>query len=372
MSEYQYYEFQALDQPLTSEAQQEMRRLSSRVNLTTRSASFVYNYGDFRGNPFDILSKHFDAMLYITNWGTRQLMFRFPRQAIPLQVQEQYSYAESLEWSSAGNYTILNIEVCEEDGGWGWVEGEGLLSGIIPVRSDILRGDLRGLYLAWLVMARAEFEILEDDEDLVGPPIPPNMQSLSPALENFAAFFDLDPDLIAAAAHLSPVVEPSDQALGAQLDRLPDDEKQHFLLRLLRGEAHLDVALAARLRELARPDDRAMPSASARSIRQLLADVRHIAKQRREVERKQAEIERLKRLEKTARQEDELWASIPGLIEQKKAQAYDEAVSILKDLRDLAAHQNRSSEFRQKMVAIKNQHPTLHGLHTRMKRAGLI
>jgi hypothetical protein len=132
----------------------------------------------------------------------------------------------------------------------------------LPVSNDILRGDLRVLYLAWLVMAHVEFEVLEDDEDLVGPPVPPNLHSLSPALENFAAFFDLDPDLIAAAAHLSPVVEPSDQALGAQLDCLPDDEKQSFLLRLLRGEAHLDVALAARLRELAGPDDRAT-SASA-------------------------------------------------------------------------------------------------------------
>lgn len=67
MSEYQYYEFQALDSPLTPEAQAEMRRLSSRVHLTATSASFVYNYGDFRGNPYDVLANYFDTMLYITN-----------------------------------------------------------------------------------------------------------------------------------------------------------------------------------------------------------------------------------------------------------------------------------------------------------------
>ena len=51
MSEYQYYEFQALDRRLTESAMAELRALSSRVALTTTSAIFMYNYGDFRGNP---------------------------------------------------------------------------------------------------------------------------------------------------------------------------------------------------------------------------------------------------------------------------------------------------------------------------------
>ena len=97
MSEYQYYEFQALDRPLTREAQAEMRSLSSRVALTATSASFVYNYGDFRGNPYDVLAQHFDAMLYITNWGTHLLMFRFPANAIPKNVMSDYQYADSLD-----------------------------------------------------------------------------------------------------------------------------------------------------------------------------------------------------------------------------------------------------------------------------------
>ena len=372
MSEYQYYEFQALDQPLTAEAQQAVHRLSSRVHLTPSSASFVYNHGDFRGNRYDVLAKYFDVMLYITNWGTRQLMFRFPRQTIPLHVRTQYRYDDSLEWSSVGDYTILNIEYHDESGDWGWVEGEGLLPGIVPVRNDILRGDWRALYLAWLLFAREEFEILEADEDLTSPPLPPNLHRLSPALERFATFFDLDPDLITAAAQFSRAIEPSENDLSAQLDRLPDGEKQDFLRRLLRGESHLDIALAARLRELAGPDERATVTEPTCSIQQLVAGARQIAQQRREAEREQAEIERLKKLEETVRHEGELWARLADLIEQKKANAYEEAIDILKALRDLAIYQNRSSEFRQKMVAIKNQHPTLQGLLKRMKNAGLI
>jgi hypothetical protein len=116
MSEYQYYEFQALDHPLTYEAQKEIQSQSSRVQLTATSASFVYNYSNFPVDPYRVLAKYFDAMLYITNWGTRQLMFRFPANAIPDDVISAYQYANSMDWSTVGEYIILNIEFNPEDG----------------------------------------------------------------------------------------------------------------------------------------------------------------------------------------------------------------------------------------------------------------
>ncbi len=65
MSEYQYYEFQTIDRPLDREQQAAMRRLSSRVELTATCAAFNYSYGDFRGEPLEVLNQHFDALLYI-------------------------------------------------------------------------------------------------------------------------------------------------------------------------------------------------------------------------------------------------------------------------------------------------------------------
>lgn len=64
MSEYQYYEFQALDRPLTQAERGEISQLSSRVVLNSTSAAFTYHYGDFRGKPESVLEKYFDAMLY--------------------------------------------------------------------------------------------------------------------------------------------------------------------------------------------------------------------------------------------------------------------------------------------------------------------
>ncbi len=51
MSEYQYFEFQAVDRPLTSKQMDELRRYSSRAQITPSSFVNVYNYGDFRGDP---------------------------------------------------------------------------------------------------------------------------------------------------------------------------------------------------------------------------------------------------------------------------------------------------------------------------------
>lgn len=51
MSEYQYYEFQALDRPLTASEQAYISSLSSRVQLSATNAIFTYSYGDFRGEP---------------------------------------------------------------------------------------------------------------------------------------------------------------------------------------------------------------------------------------------------------------------------------------------------------------------------------
>lgn len=373
LSEYQYYEFQALDRPLTREAQSELKRLSSRVQLTTTSASFVYNYGDFPGAPYNVLAKHFDAMLYITNWGTRQLMFRFPINAISNDVINAYQYADSMDWSTADKYIILNIDFNPEEGGDGeWVEGQGILPGIVQIRHDILRGDYRSLYLAWLKFAHYELDVLEEDEDLTEPPVPTNLQSLSPALQNFIDFFDIDTDLVRAAAQTSSHTGKTDAKLSNSIEQLSEAEKNNFLERLLNSEPHLDIALINRLREISGADKKERPVSQHRTIRQIFAASEIIGHQRLEIEKQQAETARLKKLDNIAQQQEQLWARIPSLIEQKKASTYDEALTILKDLRDLAVHQQQMAEFQDKLAAIRSQYPSSQGLNRRLKEAKLV
>jgi hypothetical protein len=78
MSEYQYYEFQALDRPLTQQQVSKLRAYSSRAQITPSSFVNEYNWGDFKGDPRQWMERYFDAFLYFANWGSRRFMLRLP------------------------------------------------------------------------------------------------------------------------------------------------------------------------------------------------------------------------------------------------------------------------------------------------------
>ena len=195
MSEYQYYEFQTIDRLLTEAEQAEVEELSSHIDVTASRVVVTYSYGDFRHDPKQVLSRYFDACLYVANWGTRRLMFRFPQGLIDPAAVKPYCREGAIEFTKQGAHQILEIELNEEEG-FGWVEAEGVLPSLIQLRNDILDGDDRCLYLAWLKAVT-----LEDPDDVADeqePPVPAGLQRLTPVLQRLAQFFDIDPHLIDA------------------------------------------------------------------------------------------------------------------------------------------------------------------------------
>ena len=113
MSEYQYYEFQAIDRPLHEAEQAEISRLSRRVTLTPRQAVFTYSYGDFPGNAIDVLGKYFDAMLCLANWGTKRLVFRLPRSVVDAETLAPYCFPDVISTSVTSNAVLLDIRFDE-------------------------------------------------------------------------------------------------------------------------------------------------------------------------------------------------------------------------------------------------------------------
>ena len=65
MSEYQYYEFQAIDRPLTEEQMEELRSYSTRATITRTSFVNDYSWGSFKGDADVWMEKYFDAFLLI-------------------------------------------------------------------------------------------------------------------------------------------------------------------------------------------------------------------------------------------------------------------------------------------------------------------
>lgn len=269
MSEYQYYEFRAINRPLTDEERRYVRTLSRRVHLTPAQAIFTYNYGDFPGDPLALLETHFDALLYTANWGSRELAFRFPRALVDLEPLQQYHWAaDEITLKTSEQHDVLDIDFQDAEPG-DWIEGEGLLAPLLPLRDDILRGDMRALHLAYLKAAQYTddmddelddgLEYLDaeppDDEGneraTVTLPVPPGLDQLSAPLRAFADFFAIDADLIARAALGSPPLERMDEQIDRWVAQVPDAERAAWLVRLARGEPHLDVQFLRRLREIA-------------------------------------------------------------------------------------------------------------------------
>lgn len=367
MSEYQYYEFQAIDRPLTKQEQDDIRELSSRVQLTPNQAIFLYNYGDFRGDPKKVLTEYFDMMFYIANWGTWRLMFRFPKAIVNLEWFQPYELRNTVTTSITPQYIILDIQINEEEG-IGWVNGEGWMPNLLPLRDELLRGDLRLLYLVWLRTAPYLAEYGRED-DPVEPPIPPNLDKPSESLQAFVELVELDQDLVAAAAQASdrqqPIAEPP---LENWLEKLSAAEKQEFLLKLVRREPHVDLQLIHRLKELAANTQSAPQSNSGqRRFSELQAIAGAIKHKRHQKEQDAARKNRIKDLEALAPKVAQTWKRVVELIESKQSKPYDEATALLKDLRDLAEHQGRLPEFIQRFDQLQSNYQNRPALMARFK-----
>ncbi len=246
MSEYQYYEFLAIDHPLDERQRAELRALSTRARITATSFVNEYHWGDFRGNPDALMERYFDAFLYLANWGTRRLMIRLPRGLLDLGVAERYCTGDAASAWAADGHVILSLSSEDEDEYW--EEGEGRLASIALVRSELAAGDLRLLYLEWLLSVQAE-EVGDEEAE---PPVPPGLRALSAPLRAVADFLRLDEDLLTAAAAASAEVQTVAESAGELarwIEDLPGAEKDALLLQAARGEgSQVQAVLQRRFR----------------------------------------------------------------------------------------------------------------------------
>ncbi len=372
MSEYQYYEFQAIDRPLTKEERTEIGSWSSRTNPTSTQAIFSYSYGDFPKSPEKVVEQYFDAMLCVANWGTKRLIFRLPRTIINEEVLDQYCFSETVTISTSKDYLILDICFNDEEGGDDWVEGEGYLSSMSMLRHDILNGDYRMLYLAWLNAIYLDYDI-EDYYDEFEPPVPDNLQNLSASLKSFIDFFEIDEELISVASARSAAINrKSELDIEKAVAKLTEAERIEFLVRIARGEHQTNLQLLKRLRELS-PENKINSDSNfqSRTIGQLLKSAEELSEKKIEKEKQRAEQERIRRLEELVKQENELWEKVYFLIGQKQAKTYDEAVETLLQLRELFEYLKKPGQFHSRLVQIHQNYSRLSALISRLNRAGL-
>ncbi len=369
MSEYQYFEFQAIDRVLTADEQARLRTLSSRAEITAASFINHYQWGDFRGNPRQLVEDCFDLHLYLANWGTRRLIIRVPEHV--LDKAETAAFLDEIDWvdvwTSGGNL-IVDIDRNEVDAGSGWVDGSGWLAALAPLRTDLLAGDLRLFYLLWLT--NIETDVLADETKEPLPGIGP----LNDALDAAVDFFGIDRDLVEAAA-TTPHAEPSQDMIRTFVAGIPDEEKTDLLIRLIEGDSHIGPDLLRQARRQGCDDERARRTVG--ELRRMAQDTSD-GRQRAAAEKRRAEAAENARAEANARRlrvealrhrGEDIWHDIESEIELRNAAAYDRVVTLLADLKHLAADQGTTTDFSLRLEAIRARHARkrqfikrLHGL----------
>lgn len=197
MSEFQYYEFVAIDLPLSLAVQKKLRAMTSRATISANRLVSTYEWGDFKGDPHALVTQHFDAFLYYANWGTRQLMLRVP--VAKLEAKHALQYCARHPTRPRGNPRVATVSVNKTHlvFGW-WSENDeaddqedfdgSALGALTPIRNELMSGDYRVLYMSWLLRRQAR-EIRRTDRE---PVRPANMKRMTGSQMALAEFLRLD------------------------------------------------------------------------------------------------------------------------------------------------------------------------------------
>jgi hypothetical protein len=390
VSEYQYYEFRALDRRLTAEQQRRLRSLSSRAEISATQFTNEYSFGDFRGDPGRLLEEYFDAYLHAANWGTRELAFRLPRILLDAETARRYCDEEYRAWvAETAEHVIVRFR-WDDDEGDDWIEGEGLLDPLLAARGELAAGDLRLLYLGWLLKVQLggfneEDEGPGDDgqDDEVEPPVPPGLKELSDPLVAVAEFLKIDNDLIQAAAQASdPLASTSDDGIADWVTTLPVSEKDKLLTMVVEGEgAQVEALLVRQFRRESWPADAAAVSAG-RTARELLAGAEARRDAREKAEARAREEARARRaaeqaaaherhLEKLAGRKGETWQQVEKLTMFSKPDQYDQATQLLRDLHVIARREDDIAAFTARVCELRTRYAKRPSLMERFDKAGL-
>lgn len=343
MSEYQYVAFRAIDRPVSERNLEYMRRQSSRAEITPWSFDNEYHYGDFRGNVVEMLRRGYDIHLHYANFGIRKLLIRLPHGLPDTRELKPYVAKDSLRFlkDRKGPGGILCVEPFNEAGDLDelW-EIDAILDRLVPLRAEILDGDLRPLYIAHLAVA-CEGE--HDPEETRVAPVPASLGAHSDAQSGLAELYGLSDELIAAAAQESP---PMPARVGSAthytewLRGQRETTKNTWLAALM-----ADPTSAVRAEILAKyRTDLSMPTWPTTRPNRTIAQL-HAAATLRETER---------------------------LVAERTTDAYRRVGDLLADLREALSGAGRSILADKHAQKLKAANPRLRLLTSELRRQGFV
>jgi hypothetical protein len=381
MSEYQYYEFSAIDKPLTEAQMAALRERSTRATITPTSFANHYSWGNLKGDPLDWMRRYFDAHVYTANWCSCCLYLRVPADAIDARTLNEYLTQDTLTVDRGQAHLVLQWTLSESEDydRFAQEDGSGWMARLLPLRDELLRGDLRALYLGWLAGVCCH----EVADDAVEPPLPPGLSRLTAAQQSLAEFLDIDVDLVTAAGTAGQKM-PADDVADAQaqytwLAQWPADERTAVLKLLLDGcgqqaERQLKSAFLSWQRAQ-RPVVAVMKRRTVAELWSLSESAAAVRLQQEAAKRKKATAAKQKqrnaRLRIMASDFASHWHAADKNAQRAVASGYDAATLTITDLAEAYTLCATRADFDRALADFMRRHGTRTALVKRLVEAGL-
>ena len=304
---------------------------------------------------------------------------RLPSESLAWKSLLSFAVEDVLEIRRAKDSIILHFishsqEDDVNDDGREWI------GALAPLRSDLLAGDLRSLYLTWLSsLQQGQVE----DEDLE-PIVPAGLSEPSSSLERLMDFLSLPEILVEVAAMNSAPLQESSKPveLKSLVCALTEKEKTNLLFSALSDSgSHWKSMLLARF-ERERGSVRHESALHCRRVGDILSaanarseeEARKRAKDEavKEARRKaEEEAERARYLDQLQSRESEVWNEVIANILKRQPKSYDYAVSLLTDLRDMSVRRGDLSGFALAARGLREKHSTKGMFIRRLDQAKL-
>lgn len=379
MSEYQYLEFLAVDRPLSEREMDHLRAISSRAQITPVSFVNEYNWGGLKADPRNFMRHFFDVHVFLANWGDAIFMVRLPRDAVDQKTLKAFCTSPHLEFEKLAEHWLLtwSLGETEDYDRVGYVEGTGWMARLAPLREELMRGDLRSLYIGWLRAITNE----DADQDALEPMALQGLGQLTAAQQALAEFLEVDIDLLAGVgggSQTNPPETADDATLDAWLDGLPKTEVRGYLRQMLDGQG----ASAERALKRRHAAWQAQFAQTPERVRRCVAELWQLAEQAtglRLIEeakaRRQAEAERKKQrdawLARLSADFPRAWKAAHDEAGKGHAHAYDAACRQLVDLRDAYSQHATLAIFQKEFQKFMTEHLRRRALVQRLVKAGL-
>ena len=270
------------------------------------------------------------------------------------------------------------LEESENYDRFGMEDGRGWMARLAPVREELLRGDLRSLYIGWLGAVAGE--MMDDGE--IEPLTVSGLGSLTAAQQALAEFLEVDPDLLAGAGMgcaAAPEEEISRQEMDKWIDALPRDEVNSVLQQLLEGKGQqAERSIKNRFAAWRRGLNMDRAEASRRTLgelRQNADKASQIRLEKQKRDRKQREIQRRNEREAYLKNLSidfpKAWESVREPVERGSGRGYDEACRALLDIAEAYALYATQKQFQRELKEFLAGHLQRKALIQRLVKAGI-